>query len=247
MVYSPEYYDNEDNGFHNEVYNEFWAAPTSHPNTHHEQNPTQHFPASVSVSDPFATSVPPHVTYERGGYEMTEASTSDQSILASIAALHQQKEQLSILMNRLPEHLRTPLPTVCNITRPSTVVDLLNDETLLRPESSTHHEPTLFASPIRSFPSAAPIRSSMSVEPLRSTASVAPIRSLSVEPTSFRSISPIPQSNQSVALSIASHVTTPEAGQHIHHASHLSVDRIHYTHTELPHTLPVKVTFLQRY
>jgi hypothetical protein len=226
MAYS--LYDDDD-----DEYNNFWPAPTSDQNQHHGQDATQHFPANVTLlADPFAFASAPtsnNVTYQRGGHDQNKISTQS-SLLAGLADLQRQTAQLSLLMNRLPEHLRTPAPPAVQKSHPATVrtymssgpPDILNNEHFPQPTPMVRAEvPFIPLSPIRS--------------------------NASLGSTSFLQISPPTPATRRGATSSSSHVTTPVTGQHLHWAKHAAVDRIPYTRAYLPRNLPIRVSFLRRF
>jgi hypothetical protein len=128
-------------------YDKFWDT-SSHefPNTN-VPTLTQHFPATVSSSEttfPPQYATQPTVNHQRGTYEPSTAS--EQTLLEAVQV---QTAQLSILMNQLPAHLRTPvtrpftpptstIPSYTTSGQPpiythSGPPDLLNDETLYSP------------------------------------------------------------------------------------------------------------------
>jgi hypothetical protein len=208
-------------------YDDFWNEPNGFTNTH-EQTTSQHFPANISASEaepfPLYAAPPPNVTYHRGGYESHELS--NQNLLEALQA---QTAQFSMLMNQLPEHLRTQL------TRPFAPPTSSIPDHSISGQRHLHSPPTRpFAPPsLPSFPDAA-ISSSPDLlndeNLLRHNPQTVSSRG---KPTAFAPVSlicapfhPGPKlfvlggSQRSYQLSPLSHVTTPEGGNRVHLAKH---------------------------
>jgi hypothetical protein len=141
------------------------------------------------------------------------------------------------------------------MTTPSEAPDLLNNETLFRPVSPiTQHAPMSNGIHHRNSIQA----SHHEVAPPRYEASShIPLQLRTKHTTSVRYAGPptVPSQSltrqptpSSIGPSITSHVTTPDAGEHIHQAPHRLIDRIQFTRAYLPaRNLPVRVSFLRRY
>jgi hypothetical protein len=163
----------------------------------------------------------------------TISATDQSSILQGLGDLQRQTQQLSLLMNQLPEHLRTPGPPPAIRPHPATVPnyfsgppDLINDESYPTPMRAPSVQAT--------FQPVSPILSSIVNGPPP------------FEPMLSPPHRPSPADLPSYA-STKSHVTTPDSGQRIHIAKHQAVDRLPFTRAYLPCTLPVRVLFIGRY